>query len=274
MHFAIDFRGEVATNFSPPASPQAAVGEPWHDVLTAGAICWSATIAIVTIRFRPSFTSSEARDRVVTWLLRVAGLRIHLAYWAEQEWHHEIFGSGCLAAERFATLVSRYGGGEHGSVRHRQMSHRQVDEVAPFRRCVGLWHERRHDFDLEADGSSLDAVLQGGGTLFRATSDGDYELVRPGRNVIPASRSWMERNAGVRLSAFPVRAYARSLAETFDHVAESGQPRADDVDLVTRWPGHQRQRSGYRRLVLPITSGHQSLFLSALIRDPSISLLE
>jgi hypothetical protein len=275
VQFAIDYRGEVEFSCNRGDKATHWIPEPEsHNVITAGAIGWRAKGGTLTVRFRPSFTTSEARDRATAWLSGVVGLRVHLAYWAERTWHHEIINTGNFAARRLESLVSHYGGGETGSVKQREKTRQKVNDVFAFRRALELWQERRERFNLLYDGPLLDSILHGGGTLFRATTDGDYELVRPGHNVIPASRKWMERHAGARLSQFPVRAYARALSTTFDCVAASCQPKADEVDLLTTWPGQPRRRSGYHRLVLPIPTHGETFFLSALIQDFGISLLD
>lgn len=274
LRFRVDHRGEIADISSTRRliSSRAAGVSP-DSLLYSGQVDWYERHGTLTLKFRPSFVTALAHHRILSWLDSRPSGRVHFAYWAANDWHHEILGSGSVAARRFQVLVAQYGGGDYGQALRRMKSRADISRHRAFNDAISLWAQCGHDFSLHDHLPVFQSLMKGRATLLQASPNGDFYLESPGQELTIATRRWAAQNSGVPVSNIPYYRYARPLFDGFAEVRDTKMPMADEIDVLFTWPGLKPIRLSYHRLVLPLRFGGTDWILSSTILDNNVDLL-
>ena len=260
---------------SPSNRPAAtrATGAPPSSLIYSGHVEWRERHGAVEVKFRPSLVTALAHNRILSWLDCGPGRRVVFAYWAEDQWHHEIHRSGRAAVKRFEALVAQYGGGDYGQALRRMKSLTDITRHRPFEKAINLWSQCRHDFALQDHLPVIQNLMKGRATLLRAARDGELYLERPGPGLTMATRRWAARNTSVPVSKIPYYRYAWPIFDGFAEVRQTESPIADEIDIFLTWPGLTPIRLSYHRLVLPVRVSGADWILSSTILDDDVDLL-
>jgi hypothetical protein len=274
MRFLVDHCGEIA-NISPTrryVSPRAA-GASAASLSCSGQVEWHERHGTIALKFRPSFVTASAHSRILSWLDSGTRRRVHFAYWAENNWHHEILSAGAVAVKRFQALVSQYGGGDYGQAIRRMKSPADIGRHRAFKEAISLWAHCGQDFSLHDHLPLFQNLMKGRATLLRAAPDGDFYLESPGQMLSIATRNWAARNSGIPVSNIPYYRCTQSLFDGFVETRQTRMPMADELDVFFTWPGLMPKRISYHRVVLPLRGMGADWVLSTTILDDDVDLL-
>lgn len=241
------------------------------EIVQIGHIVWVARQRDLSIYFRPAVTNKRARQRILSWLTAAAPQRIHIAYWAQQAWRHEICGSTCSAKDRIDQIFIESSAGDDLSARRRIKRPRDVEKIGPFKDAISFWNDHAHQFEPDLHFRALSKIASGAANLFHVDGPGCYVPVELRNQLSPAFAKWFRMNRGAPISAFPDGGFSRSVTEAFSSSQASSAPLADEVDTFARWPG-QYSRLRYHRLVLPFQRKHERWIVSMSIFDDDIDL--
>jgi hypothetical protein len=274
--FKIDEKGDVAfcEDAAPIWSAGVADSKVQHDVVEAGHIWWTARERCLRICLRPSITSTQAYDRLMQWLAVRASSRVHLCWWYQNQWWHEIVGSPQLAAASVEKLFSLHGGGSDGLLRSRIKSHGAVQRMKPFAKAFELWRGASDPSDGAAIAAELEAIVGGCYVVWELNEAGDYIARRVGSGLSNGLQRWFLSNIGEPLGELPNVDLARNCERAYNEAIETFTPRADEIDTFVRWPGNSRQRVSYHRLILPFRSQQSIWLVSATVLDSAIDLFQ
>jgi hypothetical protein len=237
-----------------------------------GCIEWSGFGQTVRIQFRPSLTTSAARDTVLRWLQCDLKRRVHLRFWQNGSWQDEIVGNFSLAADRIDQLVFQSGGGNDGLLIRRSKSRVEADSIQIHRDMLAFWIDRKDTFSLKTDFPALSSITSQRAILLRLDSDSGYVVEEAGLRLPSGLRRWMFNKQSQQLSDFPDHLYAKHLREVYDMAAESLEPVVDQVDGLIKFPGVPRQRYSYHRVILPLKISNTDYVIASTIKDDAIDL--
>lgn len=245
-------------------------GTSFERIDLTGCIEWREIGGTIRIQFRPSLTTSSARDTIFRWLQCDHMRRIHLRYWRRGGWQDEIVGQAAIAVGRIEQIVYQEGGGGDAPLIRRLKT--SSSETKTHREVVAFWSDRRDTFGFAADFPVLQDITGGRTIVLRLDSNYGYIASRAGLGMPPGLRRWMSNKPDQLLSDFPDSHYATQLRAAYDEAIQSSRPVADEVDGLIRFPSVPRQRYSYHRIIIPIAIGDAQYILSSTIKDDSIDL--
>ncbi len=268
----VDCSGEITAETLLAAPVARGVSGHMRAIQSAGAVEWLASGQRLRLSFRPAITTTRARDRVLEWLDYQPGPTVHLRYWAEGEWRHEIAGSPRSSARRLADLVSAFGGGLRSRVCQQRTSERDIHRLRPHRSALAFWKEQRDRLDPRFAMPVLQQLSGGRTTLVRLDDCHGFVVETLGPNLSLTVRNWADQGPR-RIAELPDPEYARALHERYTEASAALAPIGDVFDGLMKLPGRPHSRYGYHRLVLPFRSGGSTWLATSTIMDPDLDLM-
>jgi hypothetical protein len=274
--FVIDERGEILFSDAMMAQPngESIEAAARRSVVEFGHIWWTARESFVRVSFRPSVTSAAAHQRLLGWLAARGASRVHLCWWLENQWWHEIVGSPQLAATSVDRLIVAHGGGAEGLLRSRMKTNTAVQRMSPFAVAVNFWREGNVRTDSAAVMLQLESIVGGSFVTWHMDEHGIFKARRVGDGLSEGLKRWFTCNIGKSLDAIPNVDLARNCDRAYKEATHAFMPRADEIDTFARWPRNDRVRVSYHRLILPFRSSHGPWLISATRLDSRIDLFQ
>jgi hypothetical protein len=269
--FSIDHKGELiifADTWQIHARPDRT--GPVERAVKAGQIVWQSSGNTITLRLRPSMVTASALARIGTWLDSAGQQRLHITYWADGNWHHQIFGSPSEALKRIEALVSRFGGGRYGNMLRNSGPSTRSGHLK-FKKVMSLWQEHKTRFSPDHLFPLLHQDMKGHVTLLEAVASGEFRIARPGDALTVGARQWAFGNPNSAVTTLPF--YSEPIFHGFYEADAKREPVSDEIDGLFIWPRQTPVRVSYHRLVLPFASRTKRWILSAVIPDNTINLL-
>jgi hypothetical protein len=249
---------------------------PDYVLRNLGFICIHEQNNATHLKFRPSIVSPVAFAALMYWLADRKPNRIMLSTF-ETTWSHQVVGSHRIAIPKLSKLIEAAQNQRATDLLRRPRVPASLPDNSPLRSLLRAQKRLVEAFNrdqLSALLHEIDGETQGRYTL--TTSDANMQnmvLQRVGQGHEETANFWLTRAIGYRVQDFPDVALGKWMAETYTKTLQSGQMRLDDVDATIEWPGLQRSRYAYQRLLLPLQTGADGhVLLCATLRDPSIDL--
>lgn len=274
--FKIDEKGDIALCEDVAMISGAGMryaGAP-RDVVEAGHIWWSAREGYLRVCLRPSVTSTHAYDRLLGWLATRGSSRVHVCWWYQNQWWHEIVGSPQLAAAAIEKLITLHGGGSDGLLRSRLKNPGTVQRMKPFAAAFDLWRSASDPVDGTSILTQIEASVGGCYVVWGLDESGDYIAHHVGPGLSEGVQRWFLGNIGEPIGVLPNVDLARNCRRAYSEVIDTFTPRVDEIDTFVRWPGKDRQRVSYHRLILPFRSDQRMWLVAASVLDSNIDLFQ
>ena len=234
---------------------------------------WTSTSSLIRIDLDPTTLSQPAFERLSSWMEYIpAGRLVWINYLNTTPPSYEI-RVGPEAAQK--AMMSRLA--QHRRKNIPYLRH-IIDPGAIPRHAQGLeevfaiWREHgtrltQHVAKRLCDANDRRIVI------LRPTSDRGHIVGSSGSGYDPTIGRWLSANVGSPMQNWPDQIYGVATERSYHEVTTRGRPIHDEIDCHVVWPGGERQRRRYRRLLLPAqTTCGQQLLLVATRVDSTIDL--
>jgi len=228
------------------------------------------------IWLRSQTVAPAALDRVVSWLTAEQIERVLVNTYENKSWQHQI-----LAPARTGTYAALFNlrkdtstGYEHRNrVLARPIDAVQLAPESPLSRALAMWHATGGDWRNLARVSGFGAAVQHRYTLFEIRGDRSFVLRGYGNGLPNCAKIWMEKTLNSCIYDHPDLSYIWLCVSSYREVVKNGRPELEEVDAVVSWPGAERQRRRYLRLLLPLSEEGRFIYLlSVTAEDTNIDL--
>ena len=229
-----------------------------------------------TIWLRPETVSPAALDCVINWLSAEQIDRVLVNAYENKSWHHQILAPA-HAGSYSALLYLRKDWPANSEPRSRVLA-RSIDAMrlpsdSPLVRALTMWRAAGGDWRNLARVSGFGAAVQHRYTLFEISGDRSFVLRGFGGGLPSYAKTWAEKTLNSCIYDHPDLGYIWSVVSSYREVVKNGQPELEEVDAVVSWPGAERQRRRYLRLLLPLSEeGCFIYLLSVTAEDSNINL--
>lgn len=229
-----------------------------------------------TIWLRPETVALTALDGVASWLGDEKIDRVLVNSYSDGRWQHRIMApapSGAYAALRQLQPSAPALPDQADHTIARVVDTTEIPAKSPLAQALALWRDTGGNWRKLALVSGLGAAVQHRYTLFEIHGDRSFVLRGFGGGLPGCAKTWMEKTVGSCIYDHPDRSYIWSCVDSYRKVVETGEPELQEIDAFVSWPGAERQRRRYRRLLLPLSDGSRSMYLlSVTAEDASIDL--
>jgi hypothetical protein len=213
-----------------------------------------------TVTFRPQVVSEVAIAAMLTWLWDKQPERVLLTHVHEEREHHEILSSASAVARRIGQVVARKT--ESDAFHSCRRDPRSLANDRSFGALFELWRAGGESLDWSRHLDFFQESLGGRFIVLSAeSSQSDLRIGAAGYGLRVPGSNWFIDNLGAPLSLMPDSFYRQHVTEGYYATLQTGEPRLEEIEATIFWPGFERVRRKYTRLILrcPSKSAPQQL---------------
>lgn len=228
-----------------------------------------------TVWLRPATVAQMAVAHLMYWLVDEKIERVLVNSYVDGAWQHAMVGAAEKSFTALAALISAAAHTEptKDAVIACSTSLTDLPASSPLADALQLWREMGGDWRRLASRSDLGAVFGDRYALFERRGERDFVLKQFGDGLPDCAKVWLGQAIGMPIHDHPDPRYGWSCTASYRKVLDSSEPELQDVDAYVSWPGAQRQRRRYKRLLLPLSAGDRcNYLLSATAEDGTIDL--
>jgi hypothetical protein len=225
----------------------------------------------VRIRLKPSAVMPIAFAELIYWLHDQQPERV-LVSSLEGELSHQLFCSAIAAADRLCVLRSRNQSATPDIIAAR-IPIEQLSTCSSLGRVVNLWRDAGGRLKRDLIETTVGAHVNNRVVIVEPVPGGRLQMTMIGAGMRwpdPVSVAALE---GAPIDAHPDLHYRRWVADSYQSVLKTNQPRLEDVDALVGWPHTGKVSRRYRRLILPCQGQNgEQLLIGATCVDAQLNL--
>lgn len=244
-----------------------------YTIRNIGYVAWRERGNFAEVKFRPHVVSPVAVIATIQWLLASSHIsRVAITVF-DRAWATRIFPTKLTAIHSLFPLCDRVSGQPARHFRSRRVAATSLSHDSPLKEVLARWSAcptLPRDLDSWAPPCQQKRLI----VLEQSASASSklvFRHVGEGISIFPAR--WRAIADGLPADYQPDGHYGSWVVGGYEDALKSNTPILEEVDAMIDVGGETRQRSRYRRLLLPVTTWNgASGVLGTSVVDPNIDL--